>query len=148
MIQKKEEDTTQKSPVKPEIEKPVRARRTKTIKPTEEPTEIIEPVNDTIITEIIEETITISAKSNDDTAALPNKKDSKKNTKKKLKMKAKEKAKKADAKEKAKAKAKKAKKAKKEKAKKAKAKAKAKEKKAKAKAKKAKKNKKNKKNKK
>ena len=139
MIQKKEEDTTQKSPVKPEIEKPVRARRTKTIKPSEEPTEIIEPVNDTIITEIIEETITISAESNDDTAALPNKKGSKKNTKKKLKMKAKEKAK---------AKAKKAKKAKKEKAKKAKIKAKAKEKKAKAKAKKAKKNKKNKKNKK
>jgi hypothetical protein len=149
MIQKKEANTDSVSPVKPKIDKPIRARRTKTIKPTEEPTEIIEPVNDTIITEIIEETITISAESNDDTVALPNKKDSKKNTKKKLKMKAKQKAKKADAKEKAKqkakAKAKKAKKAKKEKAKKAKAKAKAKEKKAKAKAKKNKKNKKNKK---
>jgi hypothetical protein len=150
MIQKKVEDTTQQSPVKPEIEKPVRARRTKTIKPTEEPAEIIEPLNDTIITEIIEETITISDESNNDTVALPNKKDSKKNTKKKLKMKDKDKkkAKKADAKQKAKAKAKKAKKAKKDKAKKAKVKAKIKAKKAKAKSKKAKKSKKNKKNKK
>ena len=148
MIQKKEEDTTQPSPIKPESQKPVRAKRTKIINPAEEHAEIIEPVNDAIVTKIIEETITISVEGEDDnTTVVPDKKNSKKNTKKTLKMKDKDKkkAKKADAKEKAKAKAKKAKKTKKDKAKKTKVKAKIKAKKAKAKSKKVKKNKKNKK---
>ena len=148
MIQKKEEDPTQPSPAKPEIDKPVRAKRTKVIKPEEEPAEIIEPENDAIVTEVIEESIIISVEGEDDsTTVVPDKK----NTKKKLKMKDKDKKKalKADAKEKtkqkAKAKAKKAKKAKKDKAKKAKVKSKIKAKKAKAKSKKVKKNKKSKK---
>lgn len=143
MIQKKEAETAPVSPAKPEIDKPIRARRTKVAKPSEEPVEVMEPV----IEEIIAETMEISAISLDENNDVSNKKDSKTKTKKKLKMKEKDKkkAKKADAKQKAKAKAKKAKKAKKDKAKKAKVKAKIKAKKAKAKSKKAKKTKKNKK---
>jgi len=76
MIQK-EEDAAQPSPEKPEVVKPTRTRKPKIINPEVVPAEIIEPENDTVITEIIEETITISAESNDDTAAEPSKKDTK-----------------------------------------------------------------------
>jgi len=80
MIQKKEEDTTQPSPIKPESQKPVRAKRTKIINPAEEHAEIIEPENDAIVTKIIEETITISVEGQDDTTTVvPDKKNSKKN---------------------------------------------------------------------
>lgn len=148
MIQK-EEDPTVPTPAKSEIDKPARVNRNKVIKPKEEFEEATVPLNETIVTEIIE---ILVEDQEDNTVEVLNKKDGKKDDKKKLKMKEKDmkekdkkKAKKADAKEKAKAKAKKAKKAKKDKAKKAKAKTKIKAKKAKAKSKKAKKAKKSKK---
>lgn len=145
MIPKKEIETESAPIVKPEIDKPIRASRTKAVNHTAEPVEITAPAFEEIITETIE----ISTVNLEGNSAIANKK-IKNDIKNLVKMKDKDKkkAKKAAAKEKAKAKVKKAKRAKKDKAKKEKVKAKIKAKKAKAKSKKAKKNKKNKKNKK
>ncbi len=44
MIKKNVEDIKKEPPVKTEIDKPTRVRRTKTIKPIVEPIEIVEPV--------------------------------------------------------------------------------------------------------
>lgn len=146
MIPKKEIETESAPIVKPEIDKPIRASRTKAVNHTAEPVEITAPAFEEIITETIE----ISTVNLEGNIAIANKK-IKNDIKNLVKMKDKDKkkAKKAAAKEKAKqkakAKVKKAKKAKKDKAKKEKVKAKIKAKKAKAKSKKAKKNKKNKK---
>jgi hypothetical protein len=150
MIQKEQEqDTTPSAPSKPEIKKPVRAKRTATTKVVPEPVGITAPVMEEVSTETIEIS-TFTLDKTDENSVLKEKKNKTEIKKKeKMKEKDKKKAKKADAKEKtkqkAKAKAKKAKKAKKDKAKKVKVKAKIKAKKAKAKSKKAKKNKKNKK---
>jgi hypothetical protein len=114
MIPKKEAETDPVSPAKPEIDKPVRARKTKVVEPEVEPAEIIAPVIEEIITETIEIS-SIDLEDNDD-SDVSNQKKSKNKIKTKVKMKDKDKkkAKKADAKEKAKQKAK-AKKAKKNK---------------------------------
>ena len=82
MTQQNEEETTKPSESKPEIKKSVRAKRTPVIKVKDEPVAIIEPLDETITTEIIEETITIAIESDTSTPVVAEKKDKKKTTKK------------------------------------------------------------------
>ncbi len=70
MTQQNEEETTKPSESKPEIKKALRAKRTPVIKVKDEPVAIIEPLDENITTEIIEETLTIAIESDTSTPVV------------------------------------------------------------------------------